>query len=105
MARKYIVRTGFVVVLKLQKPDGSTYERTHEGGEEVTLDDDQALLHRHKLEFASQKDRDAALQAEREADVAAAAQLAPVQLVQQLTAALQASLAGAGVATAPAEGA
>lgn len=98
MPRKYIVRTGFVVVLDIAKADGSTYQRTHEGGEEVVLDDEQALLHRHKLEFALQKDRDAALQAERDADVAAAAQQAPVQLVQQLAAALQQSLVAAGAA-------
>ena len=68
--------------------------------EPVVLDDEQALLHRHKLEFALQKDRDAALQAERDADVAAAAQQAPVQLVQQLAAALQQSLVAAGAAAA-----
>lgn len=68
-AKKYVVRDGFVVVLKLSKNDGSAYERRYESGEEISLDEDQAAAHQHKLEFASQRDRDVALAAE-QADAA-----------------------------------
>ena len=88
-SKKYIVRDGFVVVLVLTKTDGSTYERVYEGGEEVALEDGDAALHIHKLEFASQKDRDAALVAEKEARTAAAAANSPVDLIGLLTHALQ----------------
>ena len=91
--KKYLVRAGFIVALALRKEDGSGYERTYNAGEEVTLDDEQAALHLHKLEFASQKDRDAALAAEKDAMVARAAQQSPVDLVAALTKALAQQLA------------
>ena len=97
--RKYIVRDGFVVVLTLTKADGTPYDRMYDGGEEVTLDDDVAAQHAHKLEYASQKDRDAALAAEQEARVAAQANNSPTELVQTLVAALQAVMAGGTQAT------
>lgn len=100
--KKYIVRAGFVVVLKIHKPDGSFVERTYDGGEEVTLEDADAEMHRHKLEFALQKDRDAALAAEQQALVASKAQQSPVELVVALTAALQQSIAAAQPQAAPA---
>jgi hypothetical protein len=101
MAKKYIVRDGFVVVLKINKPDGTSYERTTQGGEEISLEDDDAALHQHKLELASQKERDAALEAERKATVAAAARQNPVDLVTTLVAALGQQQAAAS-APAPA---
>ena len=94
--KKYIIRAGFVVVHLLTKTDGSTYERRYESGEEVSFDDEQAAQHLHKLEFSSQKDRDAALAAERDAAIAAAAGQNPVELVGNLTAALGQQLAAAG---------
>lgn len=99
-AKKYLVRIGFVVVLELVKAGskGETYTRSYEGGEEVTLDDEQAELHKHKLEFASAKDRDAALAIEKEAKVTQAAQNSPVELVQTLVAALGALQAAAAPA-------
>ena len=104
MARKkYLVRSGFVVVLKIAKPDGGYVERTYQENEEVALEDADAELHRHKLEFASQRDRDAALAAEKEAAVKVAGGSNPAELVAQLVAALQMSQqAGAAAAAAPA---
>lgn len=96
--RKYIVRDGFVVVRTLEKNDGSTYTREYVGNEEVTLDDAEAAQHAHKLEYATQKDRDAALAAEAETRVAAQATNSPAELVQALVGALQASLAAAAPA-------
>jgi len=87
--RKYIVRDGFVVALTLTNATTKeTYERTYNGGEEVSLDDDDAKLHLHKLEFANQKDRDAALAAEKEAKAAASSDQNPVDLIAQLVAAI-----------------
>jgi uncharacterized membrane protein len=100
-SKKFIVREGFVVVLALTKPDGSTYERTYEAGEELTLEDDQATLHRHKLEVANQKDRDAALAAEKQADIATKAVSSPIALINSLVAALSQAQVAAGVAPAP----
>ena len=104
MAKKFIVRDGFVVVLKLVNPkDQSVFERTYNGGEECTLEDDQAAQHWHKLEFASQKDRDAALAAERQALQDERAGQSPADLVKALVAALaQAQQAGGVQAPAPA---
>lgn len=98
MAKKYIVRTGFVVHQQLQRTDGSLYIRTYNEGEELTLDDSDAELHAHKLEYASQKDRDAALAAEKATKVAQAAAQSPAELVNQLVAALAQAQAAAGAA-------
>lgn len=87
-SKKYIVRTGFVVHLVLAKQDGSTYTRVYEEGEELTLDDADAELHAHKLEYASAKDREAALAAEAQARQNQRAAQDPAELVRQLTAAL-----------------
>ena len=100
MAKKYIVRDGFVVFLALFKPSGEKYERTYTGGEEVTLEDADAADHAHKLEFANQKDRDAALAAEKAAKVTALAGGDPAGLVQQLVAAI-AQASGAVAPPAP----
>lgn len=100
--KKYIVRTGFVVRQTLAKADGSTYDRDYNEGEELALEDDAAALHLHKLEFAGQKDRDAALAAEAAAKVTAAAGQDPAALVQMLVAALSQAQAGAAAATAAA---
>jgi hypothetical protein len=97
--RNYTIRDGFVVILKLTKADGSTYERRSESGETVSLTDEQAAQHLHKLEFADQADRDAAIAAEQKAAVMNHAAGSPVELVQTLVAALQHALGGA----APAE--
>ena len=101
--KKYIVRDGFVVVQTITKNDGSAYDRTYTSGEEVTFDDAQAALHAHKLEFASAKDREAALAVEQQAKVASAAAGSPVELVTTLVAALQAAMSAgqAGAAVAP----
>lgn len=88
MAKKYIVREGFIVFLEVVSPKGEKYERTFSGGEEVSLEDDAAALHAHKIEFAMQKDRDAALAAETAARVKAAASGDAGTLVQSLVAAL-----------------
>lgn len=98
MAKKYIVRDGFVVVLKFTKTDGESYERRYEGNEEVTLEDDQAAQHIHKLEFSSQKDRDAALAAEKADAAAKNAAASPVDLMATMAAMLSQALANAGVA-------
>jgi hypothetical protein len=97
--KKYIVREGFVVFLALSKPTGEKYERTYTSGEEVVLEDADAALHAHKLEFASDKDRAAALAAEKAATQSAAAANDPAVLVQMLVAALAQAQ---GVAPAPA---
>ena len=86
--RKYIVRDGFVVHLLLGRADGSTYTRTHEAGEELQLDDNIYAKHAHKLDYASEKDRAAALAAERAAAVAERARQDPGELIRQLTDAL-----------------
>lgn len=101
--KKYIVRDGFVVFLTLEKADGNgTYTRTYESGEEVTLDDAQAALHLHKLELANQRDRDAALEAERKAAIARQAANGPADLVSMLVEALRASQGVQAPAPAPA---
>lgn len=102
MAKKYIVRDGFVVVQSIPRPDGTSYDRTYAGGEECTLEDADAALHAHKLEFASQKDRDAALAAEKSARVAAAAASNPAELLAALTMMLQQAQAAAAPAPATA---
>lgn len=88
MAKKYIVREGFIVFHEIPDGKGGKYERTYTGGEEVTLEDSDAALHVHKLEFANQKDRDAAVAAEKAANVAALAGQDAGSLVQSLVAAL-----------------
>ena len=95
--KKYIVRNGFVTTHVLRKADGSIYEKRYEGGEEVALSDEDADLHRHKLEYADQKDRDAEEKAERARNVAAARAQHPVELVSQLAEALSQQIAGAPV--------
>jgi len=99
-SKKYLVRDGFVVQIAATKSDGSTYTKEYNGGEELVLDDDIAAQHLHKLEFASAKDRDAAIAAEQQAKVFAAASQSPVELVQQLIAALSMAQQSAGVAPA-----
>lgn len=83
--KKYLVRTGYVVVLALINASGATYERRYEGGEEVTLDAEQAAQHEHKLEFASQQDRDAALAAEHAAKIGHAAAQNPADMMAMMT--------------------
>ena len=95
-SKKYLVRDGFVVALALFKQDGSTYERRYEAGEEVTLDDDQAAAHLHKLEFATQKDRDAALAAEQSAKVSTAAAQSPAEMMAMMTEVFTRALQAAG---------
>jgi hypothetical protein len=93
--RKYIVRDGFVVPLTVEKPNGEKFVKMVDAGEEISLDDESAALHAHKLEFAKQSDRDAALAAEKEAATAQAAQNSPAELVQLLVGALSQVLASA----------
>lgn len=102
VTKKFIIRDGFVVVLKLTKQDGSTYERRSESGEEITLDEDQYALHAHKLEFASQKDRDAALAYEAEA---AKRKVADAAAVDPTIAALMAMMDRMGIPKPVAPGA
>ncbi len=83
-SKKYIVRQGFVVPLEAEKPDGGKTVKTFEGGDELTLDDEQAALHLHKLEFASQKDRDAAVAAEQQAKVEKHVTSSPVEFMAAL---------------------
>ena len=104
MAKKYIVREGFIVALALiNQANGQGYERVHVGGEEVVLEDDQAEAHAHKIEFASEKDRAAALASEKAAAIEKRAAAGnPADLVAQLAAALQLAIAGGVQAAAPA---
>jgi hypothetical protein len=88
MAKKYIVREGFIVFQEITKSTGEKYERTFTGGEEVSLEEDEAAQHAHKIEFASEKDRANALAAEKAAFVSAHANSEPAELVQSLVAAL-----------------
>lgn len=101
MAKKYIVREGFNVFLAVTKPNGEQYERTHAGGEEVVLEDNEAALHAHKLEFANQRDRDAAMAAEQAALATQRAQSNPAELVSALVAALQQAQGAAAQPAAP----
>lgn len=98
--RKFVVRDGFVLHLQFQRPSGDAYSRTHEAGEQIELTDEQHALHGHKVEFASDKDRAAALAAERAASVAARAAQDPAELIRQLTEAL-AQARGAGGPAGP----
>lgn len=86
--RNYIVREGFVLWRQVTNDKGSTTERFHDAGETVALDDDEAAMHGHKLELADEKDRAAALKAEKIADVANKANMAPADLVAALAAAI-----------------
>jgi hypothetical protein len=103
--RKYIVRDGFVVPLVVEKQNGDKHVKLVDAGEEISLSDEDAALHAHKLQFAKQSDRDAALAAEKEVATAQAAQNSPAELVQLLVGALSQVLAAApapAVAAAPA---
>lgn len=103
MAMKYLVRTGFVVLLTVVKADKSTYERAYGEGEELVLEDADAEKHAHKLEYANPKDRAAALAAETAAKQKQLAAQDPAELVKQLVAALaqaQGAVAPAAPATA-----
>jgi microcystin-dependent protein len=100
-SKKYVVRDGFVVFLKVISSKGDVSERTYTGGEEVTLDDSDAADHLHKLEFSSEKDRAAALAAEKAANVTAMAGNDPSALVQALVAALAQAQGVAPAAAAP----
>jgi len=74
MAKKYIIRTGFVVelaIVRIEQGKEVKSIRRYEEGEDITLEDADAALHLHKLEFALQKDREAALAAEKAAADAA----------------------------------
>src|SRR5690242_407763 len=102
MAKKYIVRDGFIVNLIATASNGEEHEKKAIGGEIIELDDSVADRHLHKLEFADKKDRDAALKAEQERKVASMATANPAQLIQQLTAAL-AQATAQKPATPPAE--
>lgn len=62
--KKFQVRAGFIVYLETLKSNGEKSQKAYDGGEEVTLDEDQYKAHAHKLEFASAKDRDAQAAAE-----------------------------------------
>ena len=97
-SKKYIVRQGFVVHLTLMGQDNRPVNRSYEGGEEITLEDEDAALHLHKLEFANQRDRDAAFAAEKKAQVQAQSGAGLTETVSALIAALQQSQ---GAATAP----
>ncbi len=101
MAKKYIVRDGFVVVLALLNDKGDKITRTYTSGEECTLDDVDAALHQHKLEFANARDRDAATAAEQAALVAQRAQQNPADLITALVAAIAQAQAAAAPAPAP----
>lgn len=102
--KKYLVRTGYVVVLALINAAGTTYERRYEGGEDVTLDDDQAAQHQHKLEFANAQDRDAALAAERIARVGQAAAQSPAEMMAMMTEVMTRALANTAAASPAAAG-
>lgn len=102
--KKYVVRDGFVVVQQIPKTEGGFNERRYESGEEVALEDADYALHAHKLEFASQKDRDAALAAEKADAIAKKADMHPADLIAGLTAALVQAMTNAGV-QAPAQAA
>lgn len=96
-SKKYTIRDGFVVVLERTLPNGDKSERRYEGGELVELDEETAAGHLHKLEFAEKADRKAALAAEEEARLAAAANSNPVDLVKMLSEALVQAMVAAGV--------
>ena len=100
--KRYLVRIGYVVALTLINASGATYERRYEGGEEVTLDDEQAAQHLHKLEFASQQDRDAALAAEQAAKIGQAAAQNPADLMAMMTEVLTRALHAANAPPATA---
>lgn len=87
MPKNYTVREGYVVILTTEGADGKKYDRTFIGGDTVKLDDDQAALHLHKLEYADEKDRAAALKAE-EVERAKTQAADPVRLISDLVAAL-----------------
>ena len=87
-SKKYVVRDGFIVFLKVVSSKGDVSERQYTSGEEVTLDDADAADHAHKLEFASEKDRATALAAEKAANITSMAASDPAALVQALVAAL-----------------
>jgi hypothetical protein len=101
--KKYVVRDGFVVVQQTKLPDGKTGERRFESGETVSFDDAEAALHAHKLEFASQKDRDDALEAEKAAHVAKQAGMQPADLVEALVKALGQAMVASGAMAPPAK--
>ena len=86
--KKYIVRDGFVVLLEITQPNGDVRTREFASGEELQLDDADAARHAHKLEFASLRDREAALAAEQAAVTRQAAGSDPAALISQLVAAL-----------------
>lgn len=108
MAKKYIIRSGFVVELEVTRTDGNGNEvkstRRYESGEELSLEDDDAKLHLHKLELASPKDRAEALAAEKAAAAAAAppAMVNQADLVTLLAGAIAQALKPAEAAQAPA---
>lgn len=87
MPKKYVVREGYVVILTTEGNDGKKYDRTFIGGDIISLDDDQAEQHLHKLELADAKDRAAALAAE-QAERAKTQAADPVKLISDLVAAL-----------------
>jgi hypothetical protein len=103
-SKKYVVREGFVLFRKVVNPaNDQTVERQYMQGDTVEMDDDEYAQHAHKLEFAAQKDRDAALAAERQAAVNKAAAAGVVDVVSMLAQALQqAAAANAPASAAPA---
>lgn len=95
MAKKFIVREGFVVLLTLPVPGKpkETYERRHEAGEVIELDDDQAALHLHKLELADPKAREKALAAEQAAAASKVTQSDPATFATLLADAIRQAMA------------
>lgn len=68
--KNFIVREGFVVELETEsKGTGGVVSKSRKllgGGEQVALTYDEYLVHAHKLEYADEKDRQAALEEEEE---------------------------------------
>ena len=88
MAKKYIVRAGFVLWRPVTSAKGETTERFYDEGETLELDDAEATLHGHKIELADEKDRAAALKAEKLADTATKAGMPAADLVAALAQAI-----------------
>ncbi|MDR5170725.1 hypothetical protein IHQ56_02730 [Methylobacillus flagellatus] len=68
--KNFVVRDGFVVELETEtKSTGGVVSKSRKtlgGGEQIALTYDEYLVHAHKLEYADEKDRKAALEEEEE---------------------------------------
>lgn len=68
--KNFTVREGFIVVLETEtKSTGGVVSKSQKilgGGEQIALTYDEYLIHAHKLEYADEKDRKAALEEEEE---------------------------------------